>query len=116
MDLPTGPIPFITGKDGAPMVLIPAGDFQMGSNVYDNEKPIHNVYLDDFYMDVYEVTNAQYKKFVDANPQWRKDGIHRKYHDGDYLKDWNENNYPSGKGDNPVTLVSWYAANSYAEC
>ena len=33
-----------------------------------SEKPVHTVYLDAFYMDVYEVTNAQYKKFVDANP------------------------------------------------
>ena len=30
--------------------------------------------------------NAEYKKFVDANPQWSKSGIDRKYHDGDYLK------------------------------
>ena len=54
------------------MVLIPAGEFQMGSNdkAFDGEKWIHTVYVDAFYMDVYEVTNAQYKMFVDANPQW----------------------------------------------
>ena len=44
----------IKGKDGALMVLIPAGDFQMGSNDYDNEKPIHTVYLDAFYIDIYD--------------------------------------------------------------
>ena len=55
------------GRDGAPMVLIPAGEFQMGSsNGDDDEKPVHTVYLDAFYMDVYEVTNAQYRKFMDA--------------------------------------------------
>ena len=61
-------IPDITGKDGAPMVLIPAGEFQMGDSlmVMSYEKPVHTVYLDAFYMDVYEVTNAQYKKFMDA--------------------------------------------------
>jgi formylglycine-generating enzyme required for sulfatase activity len=53
-------LPQITSKDGAPMVLIPAGDFQMGSNDHDDEKPIHTVYLDAFYIDIYEVTNAQY--------------------------------------------------------
>jgi len=57
----------IIGNDGAPMVLIPAGEFEMGSNAGRNdEKPVHTVYLDAFYMDKYEVTNAQYKKFMDA--------------------------------------------------
>ena len=69
------------------MVLIPAGEFQMGSNGGDSdERPVHTVYVDAFYMDKYEVTNAQYKQFVDANPQWRKNRIPSNYHDGDYLK------------------------------
>ncbi|MDE0684506.1 MAG: SUMF1/EgtB/PvdO family nonheme iron enzyme, partial [Candidatus Poribacteria bacterium] len=58
------------------MVLIPAGEFKMGSHAgKNNERPVHTVYLDAFYMDIYEVTNAQYKIFVDANPQWQKDNI-----------------------------------------
>ena len=106
----------IVGNDGAEMVLIPAGDFQMGSNDgQSNEKPVHTVYVDAFYMDVYEVTNAQFKAFVDANPQWRKAQIPAKYNDGDYLKPWSGNNYPNGKDNHPVTYVSWYAAMAYAE-
>ena len=106
----------ITGNDGAPMVLIPAGEFQMGSNAGDkDEQPVHPVYVDAFYMDVYEVTNTQFKAFVDANPQWRKDQIPSKYHGGNYLKHWSGNNYPSGKANHPVTHVSWYAAMAYAE-
>ncbi|MDE0315388.1 MAG: formylglycine-generating enzyme family protein [Candidatus Poribacteria bacterium] len=97
------------------MVLIPAGEFQMGSNESDDEKPVHTVYTDAFYMDKYEVTNAQYKAFLQANPQWQKGKIASKYHDGDYLKHWNSNNYPSGKANHPVTFVSWYAAMAYAE-
>ena len=98
------------------MVLIPAGDFLMGSNSGDSdEKPVHTVYVDAFYMDKYEVTNAQYKKFVDANRQWQKHHISNAYHDGDYLKDWEGNNYPSGKGNHPVVYVSWYAAMAYAQ-
>jgi hypothetical protein len=55
------------GKDGYPMVSIPAGDFLMGSDNGDpDESPIHKVYLDAFYIDIYEVTNSQYKKFIDA--------------------------------------------------
>ncbi|MBI1925140.1 hypothetical protein HYR99_12940 [Candidatus Poribacteria bacterium] len=40
----------IIGNDGAPMVLIHAGKFQMGSNDGgDDETPVHTVYLDAFY-------------------------------------------------------------------
>ena len=107
-------------SDVAPkgMVLIPAGEFQMGSNdsdADDDEKPVHTVYIDAFYMDVYEVTNAQYKKFVDANPQWGKDRIPRNYHNGDYLHYWNGNSYPHGKGNHPVVYVSWYGTMAYAK-
>jgi len=106
----------ITGKDGVPMVVIPAGEFQMGSNDdnYD-EKPAHTVYLDAYSIDVYEVTNAQFKKFLEANSQWRKNKIDPKYHDGHYLKDWNGMRYPKGKANHPVVYVSWYAAAAYAQ-
>jgi len=98
------------------MVLIPAGEFRMGSNNGDDdEKPVHTVYLDDYYIDAYEVTNAQFKKFLEANSRWRKDRINSKYHGGDYLKYWNGMNYPSGKADHPVAYVSWYAAAAYAQ-
>ena len=56
----------VTGKDGAPMILIPAGEFQMGSTLQNDSKPTHTVYLDAFYMDVYEVTNNQYAKFMNG--------------------------------------------------
>jgi|GEM_PF-1341096 len=73
-----------TVRDGAPMVFVPAGDFTMGSTNQDidavikscgagcgpgmlaQEKPQHTVYLDAFWIDKYEVTNALYKKCVDA--------------------------------------------------
>ena len=49
------------------MVLIPAGEFQMGSNSGErDEKPVHTVYLDAFYIDKHEVTVAEYKRFVEA--------------------------------------------------
>ena len=98
------------------MTLIPAGEFLMGSNKGDaDERPVHTVQVDAFYMDIYEVTNAEYKKFVDANPQWQKDHLPRIYHDGDYLKYWNDNNYPDGEGNYPVVYVNWYAAVAYAK-
>lgn len=102
------------------MTFIPAGYFEMGSINRDedaehDEKPTHTVSVDAFYVDTYEVTNAQYKKFIDANPQWQKGRIPKKYHDGDYLKHWDGNAYPPDKGDHPVVYVSWYAAMAYAE-
>jgi len=47
-------------------ILIPAGDFQMGSTIYGDEKPIHTVHLDAYYIDKYEVTLAQYDTFCGA--------------------------------------------------
>ena len=102
---------------GSHTISIPAGEFQMGSSndFYHDEQPLHTVYIDAFYMDKYEVTNAQFKKFVDANRQWQKDHIKDRFHNGNYLKHWNGNNYPSGEGNHPVTFVSWYAAMAYAK-
>ena len=100
------------------MMFIRAGEFWMGSDdndAEDDEKPRHTIYLDAFHIDKYEVTNAQYKKFVDANPQWQKDRIPEKYHDGDYLEHWDGNDYPPDKGNHPVVYVSWYAAMAYAQ-
>lgn len=98
------------------MVLIPAGEFDMGrQDGSKEERPRHTVYVDAFYMDIYEVTNAQYKTFIDANPQWQKDNISDQYHDGTYLRLWNKNNYPPGRGNYPVNYISWYAAMAYAQ-
>ncbi len=100
------------------MALIPAGESQMGSNddeAFGDEHPIHTVFLDAYYIDKYLVTNAQYKAFIDENPQWNKHDIPKKYHDVDYLKHWRGNTYPRGESDHPIINVSWYAAMAYAQ-
>ena len=99
------------------MVLIPEGEFKMGSNdggADADEQPVHTVHLDAFYIEANEVTNGEFKDFVLANPRWQKDRIDEKFHDGSYLKDWNGNNHPLGERDHPVRYVSWYAAMAYA--
>jgi len=63
------PKEIINPKDGAIMVLIPAGEFIMGAEELDkqahnNEKPAHKVYLDAYYIYKYEVTYRQFKKFI----------------------------------------------------
>ena len=113
--------PVITPLDnGIPkgMVLIPAGEFEMGSDdavAFPDEQPVHAVYVDAFYMDKYEVTNLEYQKFVRDNPNWQKEHIESRFHDGRYLEDWNGNNHPKGRSNHPVTSVSWYAAMAYAQ-
>ena len=105
------------------MELIPAGEFQMGGNDDDtlvDEQPVHPVFLEAFYIDKYLVTNAQYKTFVDANPQWGKPRglanlLPSRYHDDYYLHHWDKNNYPVSETNHPVVHISWYAAMAYAQ-
>jgi formylglycine-generating enzyme required for sulfatase activity len=48
------------------MVWVPGGVFWMGSTQFDDAQPVHKVLVDGFWMDWTEVTNAQFRKFVDA--------------------------------------------------
>ena len=99
------------------MVLIPAGEFQMGTPEPEPgflQHPVHTVYTDAFYMDMHAVTNAAYKAFVDENPDWRKENIYQAYSEG-YLTHWKGNDYPKGEAEHPVIFVSWYAAMAYAK-
>jgi len=101
-------------KDGAEMVLIPAGEFLMGTSeeelaawlqahpadqrgYFTNEMPQHMVYLDDYYMYKTEVTVAQYREFCQATgrampsePSWK----------------WQD--------DHPIVNIAWEDAQAYA--
>ena len=88
----------IVGKDGAEMVLIPTGDFQMGSNYRKDEQPVHTVYVDAFYMDVHEVTVEQYYQFVRATG-------HRTPPEPGYIL----------TDGHPIVNVSWHDAMAYAK-
>lgn len=95
------------------MIYIPAGEFIMGSDEGENydEQPKRKVFLDAFYIDEYLVTNAQYKEFIEST------GHKAPYIDKFWAikYNWQENSYPSGTGDHPVVLVSWYDAATYAK-
>lgn len=90
------------------MVHVPAGWFTMGrDDGMDREAPTHRVYLDAFYIDRYEVTNAEYKECVDAgacpapDPSLPGSNTRRSYYPNpDYA------NYP-------VIMVSWGDADAY---
>ncbi|MFN8380440.1 MAG: SUMF1/EgtB/PvdO family nonheme iron enzyme [Anaerolineales bacterium] len=89
----------ITDDKGVRMALVPAGDFIMGSDTgVTGEKPAHNVYLDDFYIDEFEVTNALYNTCV-------QEGVCDKPSNG-INGDSNYANYP-------VANVNWFQAKTY---
>ena len=57
------------------MILIPAGKFTMGTTEDEfipEETPLHEVHLDDYYIDKYEVTNAQYWEFLQYIKNYRR--------------------------------------------
>jgi sulfatase modifying factor 1 len=81
--------------------------------LFQDEVPRHWVTLDDFYIDKCPVTNAQFKRFTDANPEWQPDRIPRELDSGDYLKHWKTPGALTTQADHPVVNVNWYAAVSY---
>lgn len=97
-----------TMKPKEAMVLVPAGEFLMGSDkktdrlAYRSELPQRRVYLDAYEIDKYEVTNLHYLKYILATgklPQldWRYDG----------------GNFQETMANHPIMHVSWYDADAY---
>ena len=59
-------------KNFPEMVFVKGGTFQMGSNEYIMEKPIHSVTVSDFYIGKYEVTQKQWRDIMGTNPSYNK--------------------------------------------
>jgi formylglycine-generating enzyme required for sulfatase activity len=120
------------------MISVPAGEFFMGSETgRDDELPLHTVYLDEFRIDKYEVTNAQYNDFLNnalaegfisaSLYGAKKDGqklisLQNVYKDGWNLMcpiDFDYVNYTysvnSLEANTPVRFVTWYGAKAYAD-
>ena len=101
------------------MVLIPAGEFIMGTNKVDKEethkkigavKPLYldqhperKLFLDSYYIDQYEVTNEEYSRFLNAN-QFTDIPAH-----------WEDGVFPEGHEYHPVTQVTWWEAWSFCQ-
>ena len=106
--LPIQTVTQTSPKDGMTQVYVPAGEFQMGSNNGQNdEKPVHMVYLDAFWIDQTEVTNGLYAKCVNAGgcqiPHESKSNTRDKY-SGD-----------SQYADYPMIYVDWNQADAYCK-
>jgi formylglycine-generating enzyme required for sulfatase activity len=98
----------ISEKDSMTLVYVPAGEFQMGSeDGDDDEKPIHMVYLDAYWFDQTEVTNAMYAKCVAAGVCDEPRSTNSMFRES-YYGNVDFNDYP-------VIYVSWYDSSAYCE-
>ena len=90
--------------DNAEMQLIPSGTFLMGNSDEDvgdaDELPVHEVYLDAFYIDIFEVTNAKYQQFV-LSTGYPSPPL------------WNDQKF--NQPDSPVVNIKWVDAVAYAK-
>lgn len=96
--------------DGGVMVFVPEGEFIMGTNEVQSKshldsRPAHKVYLNAYLIDKTEVTNQQYKKFLDASPNYPIPTY------------WDNNTrvFPAERGNHPVVYVSWQDAMAYCQ-
>jgi formylglycine-generating enzyme required for sulfatase activity len=102
------------------MIFIPPGEYSVGTDekepeslgkefgtreeqIFENARPRHQVKVNGFYIDKYEVTNEKYNSFVKQTgiqppPTWENNGM-----------------YYDGRENHPVTSVSWYFASDYCQ-
>ena len=119
-----------TVPDG--MVRVPGGEVSV--NLPGIERAVPVVNLPDYWMDRYEVTNREFKQFVDVGGYRKPEYWKQPFVENGKILSWEEamsrfrdkagrpgpttwelGNYPEGQGDSPVTGVSWYEAAAYAE-
>ena len=113
------------------MVLVMGGKSELRISGLDHLNPIH---LADFYIDKFEVTNKQFKVWVDKGGYKRQEFWKNEFVKGGKILTWQEamaefvdatgrtgpatwevGNYPEGQENYPVSGVSWYEASAYAE-
>ena len=102
MRIPAGPFLIGSGDEEIKKVVRDLGGGELGPDIewFAAERPQHEVHVEEFYIDKYEVTCAQYKEFVQATGR-------------PMPRDWEGGSYPKGKSDHPVVYVSWEDADAY---
>lgn len=97
-----------------PYAQVPGGPFRSALPVAPKR---YDTVVKPFELQVRPVTNADFLRFVSAHPEWDRDHIAPVFADTGYLSHW-ENARSLGAGalpDQPVTRVSWFAAQAYCE-
>jgi len=124
---------WISPQDGAKLMCIPVGEFEMGGGPREkdsdiDEKPFHTVFLDAFWIDEKEVTNAMFAKFVtesnyvtDAEKLGRGEiwiSAESKWtwsDDADWMHPFGLESSIEDLQNHPVVQVSWNDANAYCQ-
>lgn len=113
----------------ADMIFIKGDSFKMGTDTAELEQsriaaglettralmeevPGHMVTVDDFYMDIYDVTNVQFAQFTQANPAWAKGNVDPM---DKYLEQWTDSAPPEELLQHPVTFITWPSAAAYCQ-
>jgi serine/threonine protein kinase/formylglycine-generating enzyme required for sulfatase activity len=114
----------------ARMVFVPGGDYRLISWSRPTDRRVR---LADYFIDKYEVSNLEYKEFVDAGGYARRElWKHPFVKEGRTLswdeamqalvdrtglpgpRTWSNRTFPDGRGEHPVTDITWYEADAYA--
>lgn len=122
----SGPVKAAPSPSPEGMVYVPAGEFVMGNDGNDlsvsddlrpdNEMPSRKVFLKAFYFDKYEVSNLEYKGYIDSLQQKGVKAFSHYNEAGIPIPDrWARESYPVGEDNHPVVDVDWYMANKYCE-
>jgi serine/threonine-protein kinase len=97
----------ISDKDGMTLLYVPAGEFTMGSKIWEEEEPVHTVNLDAFWIDQTEVTNKMYGLCVSDGVCLYPIRTSSETHDA-YYGDVQFDNYP-------VIYINWHMAKAYCQ-
>lgn len=102
--IPEGPFLVGSSDEEIKKVVRDLGGGELGPDVqwFASERPQHEMNLKSFYIDKYEVTNAQYKEFIQATKRPSP-------------RQWEKGNYPAGQDNYPVVYVSWNDAKAYCD-
>jgi formylglycine-generating enzyme required for sulfatase activity len=99
--------------DGNAFLPVPAAEFRSALPTGKED----TVKVSGFLLQAHPVTNAEFLAFVQANPRWRRGAVPSALAGGDYLAHWTGplTPGPNALDQQPVTRVSWFAAEAYCE-